>query len=158
MSETTRIAQLLKHSYDGQPWYGTPLRKLLGDVTAERAAAQPIAGAHSIWQEVRHVIGWRQFACRLLSGDEAAELTDAENWPIPAESDSGPAAWQQALDALAQTQDELQGAIARLTDEQLREKARGKPYNMYVLLHGILQHDAYHAGQIALLRNAGANS
>src|SRR5579864_2423792 len=142
MSETTRISQLLKHSYDGQPWYGTPLRKLLNDVSSERAAAHPIAGAHSIWQEVLHVTAWRQFACRLLKGEAAAELADAENWPSLAESDSGPAAWQKALDALAQTQEELQAAIAGLTDEKLREKAPGKPYSLYILLHGILQHDA----------------
>jgi uncharacterized damage-inducible protein DinB len=31
------------------------------------------------------------------------------------------------------------------------------PYNIYVLLHGVLQHTLYHAGQIAMLRRlAGA--
>ncbi len=41
MSEVRRISQLLKHGYDGQPWYGTAFCKLLADVTAEQAAARP---------------------------------------------------------------------------------------------------------------------
>src|ERR1041384_7534740 len=28
----------------------------------------------------------------------------------------------------------------------------GTPYNVYFLLHGVIQHDLYHAGQIALLK------
>lgn len=152
MSESRRIGNLLKHAYEGRPWYGTPLRTLLSSVTPEQAMAHPIPGAHSIWQEVRHLIAWRQVACRVLAGEEAADLSDAQNWP--AASDSSAESWQKSLDELAQTQESLQAAIGPLTDEQLSEKAPGKAYALYILLHGIIQHDAYHAGQIALLRNA----
>jgi|HubBroStandDraft_6_1064221.scaffolds.fasta_scaffold02445_7 uncharacterized damage-inducible protein DinB len=154
MSEVRRIGQLLKHGYDGQPWYGKALRKLLAEVTAEHAAARPIAGAHSIWQEVLHAIAWRRVACRLLRGETVGELSDAENWPEPPGSDE--AAWQQTLDELAQTQHDLEAGLANLTDERLQENVTyHKPFPLYRLLHGIIHHDAYHAGQIALLRNAG---
>jgi uncharacterized damage-inducible protein DinB len=152
MSEVRRISLLLKHGYDGQPWYGTALCKLLSGVTAQQAAARPIAGAHNIWQEVLHAIAWRQVACRLLRGETVAELSESENWPEPRGGDA--AAWQQTLDELAQTQHDLQAALEGLTDDRLQEKAAfGKPFSLYVLLHGIIHHDAYHAGQIALLRN-----
>ncbi len=154
MSEVRRIGQLLKHGYDGQPWYGKALRKLLAEVTAEQAAARPIAGAHNIWQEVLHAIAWRQVACRLLRGETVAELSDAENWPEPPGCDD--AAWQRTLDELARTQHDLEAALAGLTDERLQENVTYvKPFPLYRLLHGIIHHDAYHAGQIALLRNAG---
>jgi uncharacterized damage-inducible protein DinB len=151
MTETSRIANLLKHAYDGTPWYGKPLLKLIADLSPKQAAATTIAGTHSIWQEVRHVIGWRQVACRLINGEPAAELTDSENWPQAGAI--SPADWQATLAELARTQVELQSAIAGLTDDRLREKAPGKPYSLYVLLHGVIQHDVYHAGQIAILRN-----
>jgi uncharacterized damage-inducible protein DinB len=152
MSEVRRIALLLKHGYDGQPWYGTALGKLLAGVTAQQAAARPIAGAHNIWEEVLHAIAWRQVACRLLGGETVAELSDRENWPDLPGGDA--AAWQQTLDELARTQHDLLAALEGLTDDRLQEKASyGKPFSIYVLLHGIIHHDAYHAGQIALLRN-----
>lgn len=154
-TEVGRIAQLLKHGYDGQPWYGTALCKLLAEVTAERASAPPMAGAHNIWQEVLHSMAWRQVACRLLRGETVAELSDGENWPEPRCCDE--AAWQETLGELARTQHDLAAALDGLADDRLQEKVSyaGKSFSLYVLLHGIIHHDAYHAGQIALLRNLG---
>jgi uncharacterized damage-inducible protein DinB len=151
MSEVLRISRLLKHGYDGQAWYGTPLCKLLAEVTPEQAVAKPFAGAHSIWQQVLHAIAWRKFGVRLLKGESASRLSDEENWAEPARTDA--AAWKQTLDELAATQMDLQAALTHLTDERLQEKAPGMPFSFYVLLHGIIHHDAYHAGQIAMLRN-----
>jgi len=151
MTEVNRIGLLLKHGYDGEPWYGTALSKLLSNVTAAQAAAHPIAAAHSIWQEVLHLITDRRVSCRLLQGETVAAISEEENWPEPEAHD--PAAWQQTLAELARTQTALLAAVDRLTDGHLEEKAPGKPYSLYVLLHGTIHHDAYHAGQIALLRN-----
>ncbi|HET6323917.1 MAG TPA: DinB family protein [Planctomycetaceae bacterium] len=153
-SEISRIVKLSRHTFDGTPWYGTALCKLLTDVSAEAAAAHPIPGTHSIWQEVLHAITWRQVAIRLLNGEQVADVSEEQNWPQgPAPS---AAAWRQTLDELAQTQVSLEAAAGNLTDERLSEKAPGKPFSFYVLLHGIIQHDAYHAGQIALLKKAAA--
>jgi uncharacterized damage-inducible protein DinB len=154
MSEVQRISRLLKHGYDGQPWYGTPFCKLLADVKPEQAAARPFPTAHTIWQEVLHAIAWRKFGLRLLKGEAVSGLSDEENWPEPRGSDA--AAWKQTLDDFAQTQTDLQAALAELTDERLQEKPADKPFSIYVLLHGIIHHDAYHAGQIALLRKLSA--
>jgi uncharacterized damage-inducible protein DinB len=158
MTEVRRIAHLLKHGYDGQSLDGKALCTLLADVTPERAAARPIAGAHSIWQQVLHATAWRQVVCRLLKGETVAELSDAENWPEPPGCDApgcDAAAWQQTLDALARTQHDLEAALESLTDERLQEQATYvRPSSLYVLLHGVIHHDAYHAGQIAQLRNA----
>ena len=48
----------------------------------------------------------------------------------------------------------LRGAIAALDPERLDERVRGKPYSVYFMLHGVIQHNLYHAGQIALLKKA----
>jgi hypothetical protein len=40
--EVSRIALLSQEAFDGEPWYGTSLCKLLEGLTAERAAAHPI--------------------------------------------------------------------------------------------------------------------
>jgi uncharacterized damage-inducible protein DinB len=150
MSEVRRISRLLEHGYDRQPWYGTAFCKLLAEVTAEQAAVKPFPGAHSIWQEVLHTIAWRKFGLRLLRGESVSGLADEENWPEPVICDAG--AWKATLEELARTQTELLAALADFPDERLTDKAPDKPFSLYVLLHGIIHHDAYHAGQIALLR------
>ncbi len=153
--EVSRIALLSQEAFDGEPWYGTSLCKLLEGVTAERAAAHPIPGAHSIWEEVLHAITWRTVVIRRLSGETVAPVTFEENWPKVPDSPSA-AAWQKTLDELARTQGHLDAAIVALTDSRLPEKAPENPRSYYELAHGIIQHDAYHAGQIALLKNASA--
>ena len=43
-----------------------------------------------------------------------------------------------------------------MDDERLNESAGGREFSFYFLLHGVVQHNLYHAGQIALLKKAGA--
>ena len=39
-----------------------------------------------------------------------------------------------------------------MTAAQLGAPVPGHDYSYYVMLHGIVQHDVYHAGQIALIK------
>jgi hypothetical protein len=46
-------------------------------------------------------------------------------------------------------------AIRRLKEDDLdRESVPGKPYTLYFMLHGVVQHNLFHAGQIALLKKS----
>jgi len=50
--------------------------------------------------------------------------------------------------------EKLRGSIATLDPERLDQKVPGKPYSIYFMLDGVIQHNLYHAGQIALLKKA----
>lgn len=155
MSEVKRIRNQLKRAYQGIAWHGPSLKELLEGVSAQQASARPIAGAHTIWELVLHVIAWERVAIRRLAGDQLEqqlELTDAENFP--AVTNNSETEWQAALARLEQTNSELREAIAQLTDDRLQEIVPGCQYDYYFLLHGVIQHDLYHAGQIALLKKA----
>ena len=52
MSEIKRINDQLKRAFEGTAWHGPSVSEVLAGVTAEQAAAHPIAGAHSIWEIV----------------------------------------------------------------------------------------------------------
>jgi hypothetical protein len=52
--------------------------------------------------------------------------------------------------------------VASLPEDKLfqatndpRDRESGAGVDHYVLLHGIVQHDVYHAGQIGILKKAG---
>jgi uncharacterized damage-inducible protein DinB len=151
MDEIKRIDEQLRRAFEGQAWHGPSLRELLADVTAEQAAARPVPGAHSIWEIVRHIAAWHEGVRRRLEG-EHVELSAAEDWPPAAGTPA--AAWQDALAVLERTHTELRRTMSRLTDARLQEIVIGTDYSVEVMLHGLIQHDLYHAGQIALLKKA----
>jgi hypothetical protein len=41
-----------------------------------------------------------------------------------------------------------------MSDQRLRDRVPGKRYDFYHMLHGIAQHELYHAGQMAILKKA----
>ena len=150
--EMTRIADLLDRAGDGDAWHGPSLATLLRDVSGKRAAAHPIRGAHSIWELVRHIAVWERVVARRLGG-ERVEPTTEEDWPdVPAPTEG---AWQRDLDGLQQTRSELRRALVAFDERRLSELVPGRNHSFYVMAHGVVQHDLYHAGQIALLKRAG---
>ena len=125
--------------------------EILKDVTVEQAAARPIPGGHSIWELVLHIAAWESACRRRLAGDRA-ELSDAEDWP--AVTDTGSTAWEAAKSDLVEGHQKLRQAISQLNDSQLDEPILPGMPSIYVTVHGTVQHDLYHAGQIAILKKA----
>ena len=73
MSTVERIRRHLERNFEGRPWYGDAIPKALEGLTADRAAARPIAAAHSIWEILLHMIAWKQYA-KVISGVQAYSL------------------------------------------------------------------------------------
>ena len=151
MSEIDRIADQLRRAYEGEAWHGPSLREILAGITVEQAARRPLPQAHTIWELVLHIAAWESIVRRRLGG-EAVEATPEQDWPPV--RDTGDAAWKTALDDLDRGHHQLRQAIAALSDDRLRQKVVGQKYSTYGMLHGLIQHDLYHAGQIALLKKA----
>lgn len=154
--EAARIVDQLSRAHDGDPWHGSPIVAILKGVTHEQAARRPPNGAHSIWELVLHVTGWRTEAVRRAEGKPAAEPA-AGDWPDV--GDPTAARWKDALAALDASHRDLVAAVRGLQDDRLlqptndpRNRPLGTGVSYYELLHGIAQHDAYHAGQIAMVK------
>ena len=158
MTEISRIVDQLRREHDGDPWHGSPLLTILEGVTAAQAAAKPVAGAHSIWELVLHITGWKGEVRRRLSGAPAGE-PEAGDWPAVGKPTSE--RWAEARTWLLSGHDQLIAAVQQLPEARLyeatndpRDRPLGAGVSYYVLLHGIVQHDVYHAGQIAILKKA----
>lgn len=147
--ETRRIATELRLLYGGTSWLGPSIQALIGDVDEERARSRPIANSHTIWELVRHMAAWLKIARDRLSATSVRDATADENWP------SMDGTWEDAKSHLADEVAALEQTILKFPDERLEERApASQPQTFYILLHGAIQHTAYHGGQIALLKKA----
>ena len=157
-NEITRILDELQREHEGDPWHGSPLRTLLTGIGPEVAAARPIRNVHSVWEIVLHMTAWKNEVRRRLGGAPARTPVEGD-WPdVPAPTAE---AWKDAVSRLEQAHADLTAAVAKLPESKLleptndpRDRETGSGVSHYVLLHGIVQHDVYHAGQIALVRKS----
>jgi len=153
MTEIERIQDQLKRAYESNAWHGPSVKEVLNGVTAAQAHARPLANAHTIYELVRHMAVWEDVGRRRLQGDPAEiPISSPEDWP-PAD-DTSEAAWEQAKAALDRVHQALVEAISRVPESRLNEPIMEGKSAVYVTLHGVIQHDLYHAGQIAMLKKA----
>lgn len=143
------IIRLLKETYEGDPWHGRSIKSLLSDVTPEAGLKKPNAASHSIAELVYHMVTWRDFTISRLRAEEGKDMKYYEDndWRTLDLTDTQ--TWQKGLDLLEESQQRLINLLEEFQDSILPEKVDERKYNFKVLLYGVVQHDAYHAGQIA---------
>ena len=151
MSEITNIVDQLERAFEGNAWHGPALTELLAGVSAQQAAARPLSGAHTIWELVRHIIHWEKVVCERLKGVRV-DTPEQGDWTQV--DDVSPEAWQKTLSSLREAHQTLSGLTAALPEASLERMAAGMDYTVYFMLHGVIQHNLYHGGQIALLKQA----
>ena len=145
------IIDQLHRSIEGDSWQGPSIREILEGVSAVDAAAHPVPGAHSIWELLHHVTAWVRAVDSRIQGNVAELSGDANFPPLREPSES---AWKAAFEDLRRAQAELTATLRTLRDEDLGGPVPNRDYDRWHLLHGLAQHNAYHAGQMSLLKRA----
>jgi uncharacterized damage-inducible protein DinB len=151
MSEINRILDQMDRAFTGEAWHGPDLTQLLNGVSSEDASKHPVPGAHSIWELVNHIAAWNTIVQQKSKG-EPVNVTTELDWPPVWEVSE--VAWKRSLATLAENRTRLRNYLKTVRDDQLDEGVLRENYSQYVLLHGSVQHDLYHAGQIAVLKRA----
>ncbi|HEX5830655.1 MAG TPA: DinB family protein, partial [Gemmatimonadaceae bacterium] len=157
--EIDQLGRELAAAHAGDPWHGPSRAAVLANVGAADAARRPAGGAHSMWEIVLHMTAWTSEVARRLRGGTPAEPA-AGDWPAAPAGDAATAdAWNAARAALDAAHAELLAALRQLPAEQLeavvgegRDAPLGTGVTYGAMVRGLLQHDAYHSGQIAILR------
>jgi len=151
MSEISFIVDQLKLAFDGEPWHGPALMEVLEGIDAKAALERPIGKAHCIWELVVHLAGWEQVVAKRLRG-QTATLSDAQNFGhLDSTTEQS---WMSAVAILRQNHAQLIKLVSALPESRLTERVPGKDYDVRFMLYGAVQHAAYHAGQIAILKRA----
>lgn len=148
MKEIERMANLFEDLYNGKPWLGETFVDTLGSITVEEAAKRIFPNFNSIWKLVNHVTEWRLNILKRIQG-EVIE-TPEHNYFLPI-NDCTDEAWKQDLKRLAASQRRWLDFLKTFREEDLEKIYPTNQQTYYEHIHGILQHDAYHLGQIRLL-------
>jgi uncharacterized damage-inducible protein DinB len=151
MSEISRILDQMDRAIAGEAWHGPALNQLLEGITAEQASMHPVRGAHSIWEIVNHLAAWNRIVHRRFAGTPM-DVTPEMDWPPVWEVSE--VEWQRSLENLRESRAQFRAAVAQVRDEELLSPPAGTEWSRYATLHGVVQHDLYHGGQIAILKKA----
>lgn len=147
MKENQRLKKLFKDHFDGAPWIDVQIRTSLEGMDP-KDAARHIHGLNSVWQIVHHMTSWRETILQRIQGKHIP--SPANNYFIEVK-DTSSKAWSNTLKKLLLSQGKLMDHLS----EEIKgadEKPGNGSYTHYELLQGLLQHDAYHLGQIVLIR------
>lgn len=150
LSRQEELAELLERTVTGPMWHGPALAEILEDISPIEAAAHPVAGVHSIAELVRHIEVWANFARDRLLGSLLKDPSGEEDWPAVRVLED--ADWRRMIAAMAESHRTLASMTRGHTQERLEQQVPGHSYSVEIMLHGVVEHGAYHGGQAAMLR------
>ncbi len=148
-TELAMLERALGEGFDAKAWHGPTLRGCVRGVPLETAVWKPAEDRHSIWGLVLHCAYWKhRVRCR-ITGDGSRFAKGPSNFPAVPERPTV-ADWKDDLRLLDETHQALLGAVRSLEATELDAPAPRRTRREQIL--GIAFHDAYHAGQIRLLK------
>lgn len=151
------IVDQLVRVVNGDAWHGPSLADALDGVDAAMAARRPLPNGHSIYELTHHVGAWaHEVACRLNGRDP--QMPERGDFPRRI-TRLGAAKWSETLTRMGEAQASLVAAVRAFDESRLGERVGslysgplGTGMTYQGMLLGLVQHNAYHAGQIVLLK------
>jgi len=122
--------------------------------TAEEANWRPAPWVRSIAEIINHMAYWVEYRVRQVRGESLKPLR-----PVPrgGEAPAWMPSYPECLENLGKQFEALHETIAALRDEDLERTVEGSPRPIVELISNIIAHNAYHMGQILLLRRLWAS-
>lgn len=143
------LLDALDRAFEGPSWHGPSLLGAVRGMDETEAAWRPTPGAHNAWEYAVHAAYWTYRALRHVAAEppEAFDEPGSDFFERPAEG--RPLA--DDLDRLRAWHRQFREAVAALDPARLDAPAYDR-YTIAEVVAGVAAHDAYHAGQIRLLR------
>ena len=160
-AELNRIVSLLDDLQQGECWIGNNAEQVLNGIDAKTAAKKGYDGGNSIWQLVHHITFWRKHVVKRIEKGMELPFEGPEFYQPPNPSEES---WNETVQDFKAAYHLLREAILSMDGKKLDQPLEGEgiQYTYYKQIMGVMQHDAWHLGQIILIRKMhavqGANS
>jgi len=148
------IVGQLEEIQQGKPWIGSTYQKKLNQVNEDEYFKRPIQDLHSVAEIISHLTLWRSEAILKIKTGKGSKTDDCEeNW---LNNDKLKLiGWDKIKSSYYKTKSELIELLRSKTDDFLDQEYFDTDFKGYFtynwLLNGMLQHDAYHLGQIGII-------
>lgn len=151
-TEIMHLVRSLDQAFGARGWHGTTLLGSLRGLTPEAAGWRPAPGRHCIWELILHTAYWKYAVRRRLTdatGD--AFPRSPANWPdAPDERDRR--ALRRDIALLKTEHAHLIAAVESLAPAKLGRRSPKGTWTYREMIAGVTAHDAYHTGQIQLIK------
>ena len=154
------LVRLVKQSFRGPAWHGPSVTAALRGLDAEAANWRPAPGRPNAWEILLHLAYSRHVMLQRLTGERSHRFErplKKQWWPAPP-MERSETSLRQDRQLLQSYQTRLLDVVSRLTSRELSVSRRGRHHSLAEEVVGIAMHDAYHSGQIRLLRVLRANA
>ncbi|TCD02409.1 DinB family protein [Pedobacter psychroterrae] len=141
----------LRKAYIGDAWHGNNVSCIISSVKDNQAFSRPIVDAHSIAEIVLHLTSWTEEVSSRLMGKISAEPAKGD-WPSPIEETT--VTWNAIVsDFHIENEKLINLSMSFMADDWAKhvQTPSGRGISYFELFNGLIQHHAYHAGQISLL-------
>ncbi len=161
MSRTETIADELYRSVFGDPWHGASAASIIDIISFEEAVNKPSHSAHTIFEIIFHITGWTEEVLGRFEGKEPSEPLRGD-WRSFEKIET--ADWEKIKSDLYSSTEKLISVLKNFPEEQLdtypseeRIPGLGTGFTYEGLICGLVQHTAYHMGQVSLLKKINSN-
>lgn len=145
------LSSRLKRSMTGPMWHGPSLREALDGCTADDALERPLRQLPCIWDIVLHVTARAERARLHMDGLALEDPTREEDWPS-IRGPLNPDAWTDAQARLNDAYKAMATRVLQVVSSGFLQVAENSGCNIATMADGVVEHGAYHAAQIVLIR------
>ncbi|MCP1161062.1 MULTISPECIES: DinB family protein [Bacillaceae] len=146
MNRTEFLLRMLDTTFNKENWYA-PLKPAIEGLSAEQASWKPEGAAvKSIWENVNHLIYYKERLAANLAGREWTRNLDGDETFSLTGQVNDEKVWKAVIERAELAHHSVRKAIIRITPERLEQN------DLEEKLLDIMLHDAYHTGQIIQLR------
>lgn len=149
--EVLSIIKNFETTLSGQPWFGRAIYELLGEIETVKASVKPNGSEHSALELIWHMNTWAEFTLANLEGRTAEELKEIEgkDWRELTKPEHS---WKKGLSQFKSIHKKIIANLSKRDDDFLSDIVPNRRYNFRFMLNGLIQHNIYHAGQVAYLK------
>ena len=149
MDEVKFLRDQIETTFKGDSWHGPNLVKTLEGIDYTQAMQRPLGERHSIWELTDHISFWMEEVWKSVRDHADLNPDKKKDW---AEMGASAEEWKQSVNRLEAAVNMTLDALAEWSDEDLYKQVPGTEYTFKQMLHGMVHHNLYHAGQINLLK------
>jgi uncharacterized damage-inducible protein DinB len=154
--EILSIIKNFETTLNGQPWFGRAVYTLIDEIDSKKAVVKPNENEHSALELIWHMNTWAEFTLANLENRSEHELKaiEANDWR---EIEKLKHSWKKGLSQFKSIHKKIIAILNKRDDDFLSDMVPNRRYNFRFILNGLIQHNIYHAGQLAYLKKQFAS-